>query len=410
MPGPPIPCDTTRSRVQPGMHRRRFLTVGTQGTLGLSLLAIAGCAHRTRSADSAAVARWNPLVSEFEARVPGWMADARVPGLSIAVIHDARIVWRRAFGFADATTRLPVDHDTVFQAASMSKPVFAYAALKLCENGVIGLDTPLTRYTPQPYFTGDPRLELITPRHILSHSSGLPTWRSGEKPLRTQFDPGSQYLYSGEGYYYLQSVITHLTGRLDPNDCAQFEAGVEVCATDIDRFMLRNLLAPFGMASSGYRSNRTTERHGATGHDREGKPLPMVKPTGPSVARYAAAGALLTTPTDFARFMIEVLNPGGPDTIRLGKATVAEMLRPHVKVVSGSYPSSWGLGWQIQDNGLINHGGDNQGFHCHAIASPRLKSGFVVMTNGDSGPAVIQQLFALPAVNSFFGLQGEGPQ
>lgn len=338
------------------------------------------------------------------------MADANVPGLSIAVIHDAKIVWRRGFGFADVGTKVAVDHDTVFQAASMSKPVFAYVALKLCENGIIGIDTPLSKYAPEPFLAGDPRLELITPRHILSHSSGFQNWRSEKEPLKIHFAPGSQYRYSGEAYYYLQSVITHLKGKVNRNDCAQFEAGLEVCATDIDEFMNRNMLAPFGMVSSGYAASETIERHAATGHDKDANPLPKGKPTGPGTTRYAAVGALLTTPTDYAKFMIEVLNPQEPDNFRLSKETISEMLRPHVKVVNGPYTSSWGLGWQIQDNGLINHGGDNKGFHCHAIASPKTKSGFVVMTNGDNGPKIIQQLFTLPALDPFFGLQKENTQ
>jgi hypothetical protein len=101
--------------------------------------------------------------------------------------------------------------------------------------------------------------------------------------------------------------------------------------------------------------------------------------------------------------MMEVLNPKQPDDFRLEKETIAEMLRPHVKVVNGPYTSSWALGWQVQDNGLINHGGDNKGFHCHAIASPKTRSGFVVMTNGDNGPQIIQKLFTEPTLDSFFG-------
>lgn len=331
------------------------------------------------------------------------MADEKVPGISLAVIHDAATVWRRGFGFADAASKIPVDHRTIFQAASMSKPVFAYAALKLCEKGVIGLDIPLSKYAADPFLVGDPRLELITPRHVLSHSSGFQSWRSQEKPLAIQFTPGSRYEYSGEGYYYLQSVITHLKGKVNRNDCATFEDDLEVCATDIDQFLHRNLLAPFGMSSSGYFPDEKSEPYVATGHDKEGNPLPKSKPTGPAVARYAAAGALLTTPSDYAKFMIEVLNPTGPDSFRVSKETTAEMLRPHVKVVNGLFTSSWALGWQVQDNGLINHGGDNKGFHCHALASPRTKSGFVVMTNGDNGPNIIKHLFTLPALDLFFG-------
>ena len=378
-----------------------FIANSMRAALGLSLIPLASCAHRKQTAArSDAAPSWQPLVADFETQIPMLMADAHVPGLSIAVIHDAKLVWRRGFGFKDAATKAPVDDDTVFEAASMSKPVFAYVALKLCENGVIGLDTPLTRYAPEPFLIGDPRLELITPRHVLSHSGGFQNMRSGDKPLRIHFDPGSQYLYSGEGYFYLQSGISHLKGQVNRNDCAKFEADLEVCATDFGQFMDANLLKPFGMAQSGYTANDTS----ATPHGIDGKPLPISKSTGAAVARYGAVGGLHTTPTDYAKFMIEVINPRKPDAFRVKKETLDEMLRPHVKVVSGSYTSSWALGWQVQDNGLINHGGDNRGFHCHAIASPRNKSGFVVMTNGENGPKIIQQLFARLAFDRFFGI------
>lgn len=119
----------------------------------------------------------------------------------------------------------------------MSKPVFAYAVLKLCEKGVIHLDTPLTKYTSDRFLQGDPRLDLITARHVLSHTSGFQNWRSGKEPLKIHLEPGEKYLYSGEGYSYLQSVVTLLTGQLNLKACATYEAGLEVCATDIEQYM-----------------------------------------------------------------------------------------------------------------------------------------------------------------------------
>lgn len=329
------------------------------------------------------------------------MSEMRVPGVSLAVIHRANLAARRAYGVTDVATRKPVEHSAIFEADSMSKPVFAYVVLKLCEKGILGLDTPLSKYAPKPFLTGDPRLDLITPRHILAHTSGFPNWRSGDEPIRIHFAPGSQYRYSGEGYYYLQSVITHLCGKTFTNDCSTFEDGLEVCATDISDFMRRNALEPFGMQDSGYLLSERQTKAKATGHSKDGERFAPVAPTGPSVTRYAAAGALCCTATDYANFMLEVLNPKKPDEFRLKPETISEMLRPHVKVVNGAFTSSWALGWQVQDNGLINHGGDNKGFHSHALANPKSKSGFVVMTNGDRGPELIQKLFVLPELNPF---------
>ena len=140
----------------------------------------------------------------------------------------------------------------MFAAQSTSKPVFAYAVLKLCEKGVLNLDSPLTKYTPERVLAGDARLDLITARHVLSHTSGFQNWRSGTEPLEIHFAPGECWLYSGEGYSYLQSVVTHLTGHVTVNACGNYEAGVKVCATNINKYIKANLLVPFGMSSSGY--------------------------------------------------------------------------------------------------------------------------------------------------------------
>ena len=83
------------------------------------------------------------------------MEKAKVPGLSIAIIKDAKLFWHRGFGVKDNASKEPVDNDTVFEAASTSKPVFAYAVMKLCERGIMNLDTPLTRYTPERFLEGD---------------------------------------------------------------------------------------------------------------------------------------------------------------------------------------------------------------------------------------------------------------
>ena len=332
------------------------------------------------------------LIADLEKQIPKLMEEAIVPGLSIAIIQEAKLIWRRGFGVKDSASKVPVDNDTVFAAASTSKPVFAYAAMKLCEKGVIGLDTPLTKYTSEQFLEGDPRLELITARHVLSHTGGFQNWRSEKEPLKIHFAPGSQYNYSGEGYYYLQSVITHLQGKVNRNDCAKFEADLEVCATDIAEFMKRNILAPFGMSSSGYMASDTIERHAASPHNQNGHPLPQSKSTGPGAARYAAAGGLHTTPSDYAKFIIEVINPKQGDAFRLNKDSLQEMLRPQVKV---DLSSSWALGWRIQHTekgSFALHDGAEQGFRAFVAASVERKSGCVIMTNGENGGEVIKNL------------------
>jgi CubicO group peptidase (beta-lactamase class C family) len=334
------------------------------------------------------------------------MKEAKVPGLSIAIIKDAKLFWRRGFGVKDVTTNEPVDNDTVFEAASTSKPVFAYAVMRLCEKGVMNLDTPLTKYTPERFLQGDPRLDRITARHVLSHTSGFQNFRSKEKPLKIHFAPGKEWAYSGEGYSYLQSVVTRLTGKVNAKDCAKFEDDLEVCATDFDEYMKANILTPFGMASSGYLWDGTMEKRMAAGHDEKGKPTKLNrKPTGPSVARYGAVGGLNTTPTDYAKFLIEVLDPKPSDVFRLRKESLKELLRPQIK---RNAESSWALGWEInhtEKGDFLRHGGGNPGYACLVAASVERKSGYVIMTNcEDSGYfGVIAKLISGDTLARFLG-------
>lgn len=369
------------------MHRREFLTWSSRAVLGAGLLPFTGCMHAKRhvSGATSVAASEDAFVPELEGLIPGLMAEHHIPGVSIVIIRDAKVHWRRCFGVADVVSQAPVDHDTVFEAASVSKTVFAYAVLKLCERGVLGLDTPLTRYAAKPFLEGDPRLELITARHVLSHTTGFQDWRSGDEPLKIHSAPGEKFTYSGEGYFYLQSVVTQLTGHFDPRESAQYEAGLEVFATDIDSYLKANLLVPFGMASSGYVWNDSFEKHAARPHDSEGRPLTKAKPRATDAARYASAGGLYTTPTDYAKFLIEIIAPRKSDAYRLNPESLREMVRPQVKVDDSH---SWALGWEIYHGpkgDQILHGGNQKGFHAFAAASLERKSGVVIMTNGDSG-------------------------
>ena len=368
------------------MRRRELLLEGARAAVGCALLPLAARVHGLPTADaSPAGARSEVQIPELEELIPRLMEEAVVPGVSIAVIRNAQLVWRRGFGVKDSASRAPVDGDTVFEAASVSKTVFAYAAMNLCDKRVIGLDTPLTQYAASRFLEGDPRLELITARHVLSHTSGFQNWRSNDNPLRIHFTPGEKHLYSGEGYFYLQSVVTQLTGHRSSANCARYEAGVEVCATDIDRYMTANLLAPFGMASSGYVWNDTLGRHAARPHDADGKPIKKGQPTATDAARYAAAGGLHTTATDYARFLLEVISPRATDAFRLARTSLQEMLRPQVKVDKST---SWALGWQIRHTPMgdfIQHQGGQGGFQAFTSALAERQSGFVMLTNSVNG-------------------------
>jgi CubicO group peptidase (beta-lactamase class C family) len=373
--------------------RRTFLAHGAKA---LGALTLAQHPPRLSSQNDSSVGdeHWAAAVTDLEKQLPRLLKEFRVPGLSLAIIRNSKIAWQRGFGFRDKASQTRVDNHTVFAAQSMSKPLFAYVVMKLCEERALSLDTPLTEYTPQHFLEGDPRLELVTARRVLSHTTGLPNLRSRNEPLKFSFWPGEKWSYSGEGYFYLQSVVTRLRGRTDPKDCRKYEADLNVCASDFDAYMKTNILRPFGMASSGYLWTAQSVKVMARPHDENGNPLPYRKPTTADVARYGAMGGLLTTPSDFAKFLIEIIAPKPPDKFRLGADSLQDMLRPQVKVPSGEIASSWALGWQVlhTDHGdFIAHGGDGRGFHSMSVASVRRRTGFVVMTNGENGWQIIQK-------------------
>ena len=370
------------------MRRRRFFAAG--GALALGTVGTIGFAFQKSEA-----AQHRKVEDEFEALIPNLMKETVVPGLAIALIRAGKLSWNRAFGVKDSGRNEAVDDNTIFEAASISKTVFAYAALKLCERGVIDLDRPLAKYVPWKFLEGDDRLEKITTRHVLSHAAGFQDWRSADNPLKIHFHPGTNFAYSGEGYYYLQSVITHLLGRVDSSDCAQFESGLKVCATDFDAFMRKNLLDPFGMKASGYEWKEGTGNQAARAHDAAGKVIAKGKPSAPAVARYGSAGGLNTTAKDYAKFLIEIVAPKEPSDFRLKPDTLREMLRPQVKLPADQQidgATAWALGWAVQEkpegNWLVHSGGQT-GFRSLAMASVEKKTGFIILTNGDNGGKVI---------------------
>lgn len=382
---PCYPSHPGATAVSHCMCRREFVMLTSRAIVSLPFLPLAATQVQGNQnwPEVQDVTPWEFLIAEMEKQIPNMMKQTAVPGLSITIINGARLRWRRGFGVRDRASGRLVDNNTMFEAASLSKPVFAYAAMKLCEKGVMDVDTPLTKYTSERFLEGDPRLDLITARHVLCHTSGFQSWRSEKEPLRIHFTPGEKFLYSGEGYSYLQSVVTHLTGQ------------------PIEPYLKANLFVPFGMTSSGYVWNGTFEKHIARPHDKRGEPLDNRKSTEADAARYGASGALLTTPTDYARFVLEVIDPKKSDAFRLRKDSLKEMLRPQVEL-HGANADAWSLGWAIQHTekgNVITHGGDSNGFHSLVMASVEKKSGFVIMTNGDNGDELLKKLLLGPLMS-----------
>jgi CubicO group peptidase (beta-lactamase class C family) len=138
--------------------------------------------------------------------------------------------------------------------------VVAYAALRLCDNGILQLDRPLASYLTTPYLPNEPALAQITLRQVLSHTTGFPNWRASEQPLRVRWQPGTRFGYSGEGYLYLQHVIEHLTQQ-------PFAA-----------FVQTSVLEPLQMSSSIFIWMDRFVSRAAQGHETDGSAVEKWQP------------------------------------------------------------------------------------------------------------------------------------
>jgi CubicO group peptidase (beta-lactamase class C family) len=324
------------------------------------------------------------------------MQRFRVPGVSIAVIRDNRIHWAKAYGVADAETGQAVDTGTVFQAASISKPVFAMTVVKLAQDGRVSLDADVNTFleswrVPASDLT---REQPVTLRSLLSHTSGsadgfgfpgydpsaprptLVQILNGEKPsnvgpVKFARPPYAGFQYSGGGTTLAQLAITDLMDR------------------PIAELAREHVLGPIGMASSSYEqpiaeslAKRAARAHNGAGR-RMGAPW--------HVYPEQAAAGLWTTPSDLARFAIEVQRAiRGPKGAVLTQASAREMITP---TGAGDYA----VGFSIEKQGqgwYFGHGGSNWGFQCHVLAHVRKGYGIAIMTNGDAGGRIIQEIEA----------------
>src|SRR5215213_1415734 len=220
----------------------------------------------------------------LEGVIPALMREGEVPGLAVVLIHRGRVTWHRAFGVSNSVTGAPLTEGGIFEAASLTKPVFAYSVMKLVDAGVLSLDVPLQQYLPEA--VTDERMKRITARMVLSHTTGFQNEVMPGETLTIHFEPGSRFSYSGAGYLYLQRVIEHLTGEPLPT------------------LMQRLVFRPLGMRDSGYVWIPAYESRKVYGHNPAGVVAPRRKPSVATVA------TLHTTPADYARFVMATMKSG----------------------------------------------------------------------------------------------------
>ena len=340
------------------------------------------------------------------------MAHYHVPGLSLAVIRDERIVWIGAYGVRTAGTTDAVDIGTLFQAASISKTVAAAATMRLVEAGWLALDGDVNRElkswrlpTPPP-MRGHP----VTLAELLSHRAGLtvpgfpgydaearlPDLReildgkppANTRPVRVRWQPGAAFRYSGGGYEVLQQLLTDATAEPFP------------------LFAEQQVLTPLNMVRSGYWQPLPEDlwADAATAHDAEGQP---VKGRAHVYPELAAAG-LWTTPVDLAHFMIELSRAwSGQSSALMQLDTARRMLARQ-----GSGPT--GLGVFLDDEGAtlrFRHPGDNFGYHALLVGYADGSHGAVAMTNGEGGRALVAEVInSIAKLEAWPGFTPLGPE
>ena len=316
---------------------------------------------------------------QFDRQITQLMDSARIPGLSIALIRANNVVYSNGYGLTKADSTQRVTSATIFEAASLSKPVFAYAVLQLVEQGLLDLDKPLYTYLPYPDAAADERYQTITARLVLSHQSGFPNWRKNRKSsqIALSFTPGERFGYSGEGFVYLQKVVEKITGK------------------PINEVMDERVLKPLSMINSRFIWQADFDTHFAQPHDELGQAGEKNKPNQANMAY-----SLQTTADDYARFIQAILTPVGlkPSTVDLMLSQQSQLPQRFSGSTTLSPGLFWGLGFGLERVGVDTwfwHWGDNGDFKCYVTANRARKDAVIYFTNSANGLDIADRILHL---------------
>lgn len=296
-----------------------------------------------------------------------------IPGISLAIIKDGKVKDTFILGEANTYTNIPLDSQSLFEAASISKPVFAFAVMRLVEKGIIDLDEPLYKTLVHPDVAQDPRMKLITARHVLNHTTGFPNWpnQNPDNKLTINFNPGTDYGYSGAGFEYLKEVVVAKANK------------------DIVTILQEEVFDVFNMQNVFFKESTYLERHKVHGHI-DGNP------TRRDLTKTAnVAASMHTNAAELAKFFIGIRNKHG-----LKSETYAALMKPETRTYSEwedktGWKSWFGKGIFLEDTPLgwaFGHSGNNGDFKCIATYFEKQDVGFVLMTNSNKGDILFEPL------------------
>lgn len=311
------------------------------------------------------------------------LTEFDVPGVAMAPIDGCAVGEVVVAGQADLESGAPVTPDTVFEAASLTKPVFAYLVMTLVEEGVIDLDRPLAETFDYARIPDKDRYAKITPRMVLSHRTGLPNWVGEDvlfhqrtTPIPFDAEPGEAFTYSGEGYQLLQAFVERETGK--PLQ--------QLFEERLGSLMPRSTLAR--PLPSGVRPSRGYDLASDPG---SGRGMINLRD------RAMAASSLVTTADDYARFLSRICRREG-----LRAESYDDMLRPQSPVAPDAPSPSWSLGFTIADvDGatFIGHTGNNDEYRALGGFLKETGEGLVLLTNGGNGSEMIDVAARRPDAN-----------
>lgn len=309
------------------------------------------------------------------------MDSLNIPSVSVSFINNGKIVYHKAYGYANVANKVKANDQTIYEAASISKIVFGYFIMRMVDKGVIALDSPLYKYFPYKDIEYDNRYKLFTARMVLDHSTGLPNWHewqpadtSRHLPKGAQyimFTPGTRFSYSGEGYQYLSWVIAHL---------------LKTDMVGLSEIVQKEVCRPLGMEHASFSWTDYIKEHRATGYFSNNAHDSLTVGTLKEFKEFSAPGGLRTNSMDYARFMIGMVNGTG-----LSKKTHHELLSPQIEVTDpgtrNDAGAHWGLGVAIKETPFGTrywHNGSNGDYTSEFEIFKESKSGIVVLTNSNS--------------------------
>jgi len=305
-------------------------------------------------------------IFDNDAEIEKWLTENKVPTLGIGVVKDGKLQQIKVFGELKKGTIAP--YNTIFNVASLTKPITAMVTLKLVSEGRWSLDEPIYKYWTDPDIANDSRSRLLTTRLILSHQTGFPNWRYLNKShkLNFEFTPGTKYQYSGEGFEYLRRALE-----------SKFHKTLNQLATEL-------IFNPLQMTDTKYFwDKRTDSARFAIGYDNKGNAYETTKNKTAN-----AADDLLTTVEDYGKFLVSVM-----DSVGISKKVFADMVTPQVETKNGKH---FGLGFEIYDFGsgefALSHGGADKGAQTIVFIFPKTKQGLIIFTNMDDGYKVYEKL------------------